>query len=60
MKKDDLYLDHNMDKITKIIVRGVYMKQFVLGIFVILTFVISPLLTKATPMPCSGGTVLKS
>ncbi len=29
------------------------MKQFVLGIFIISTFVISPLQTSATTMPCS-------
>ena len=32
LKKEYLYLDHNEDKITKIIVSAVYMKQFVLGI----------------------------
>ncbi|MBT2671221.1 hypothetical protein J7E95_10380 [Streptomyces sp. ISL-14] len=53
MNKDYLYLDHNEGKITKIIERGVGMKQIVLGIFIILTFVISPIQTNATTLPCS-------
>ena len=35
------------------IVRGVNLKQIVLGIFIILTFVISPIQINATTMPCS-------